>query len=221
MRWPLLQRALNHARQHDDAAIGIEPGIEDQRLQLVVGAPFRRRNVLDDGLQHLGHALAGLGADGQRVRGIEPDRALDHLFGALDVGARQIDLVDDGNDLQPVVDGDVGVGQRLRFDALRRVDHQQRAFAGGQRARNFVAEIHVAGRVDQVELVGLAIGRRIHHADRMRLDGDAALALQVHRVQHLRLHLARRQRAGKLQQAVGKRALPMINMGDDREISDE
>ena len=55
----------------------------------------------------------------------------------------------------------------------------------------------------------------------MRLDGDAALALQVHRVQHLRLHLARRQRAGELQQTVGERALPMVDMGDDREISDE
>ena len=126
-----------------------------------------------------------------------------------------------GNDLQPVVDRDVGIGQRLRFDALRRIDHQQRAFAGGQRARNLVAEIHVAGRIDQVELINLAILRRIHHANRMRLDGDPALALQVHRIQHLGLHLARRQRAGKLQQAVGERALPMIDMGDDREISDE
>ena len=217
----LLQRALNHARQHHHAAIGIEPGIEDQRLQLVRRAPLGRRNLLHDGFQHLGHALAGLGADGQRVRSVEPDGALDHLFGALDVGAGQIDLVDDGNDLQPVVDRDVGVGQGLRLDALRCIHHQQRAFARGQRARNFVAEVHVPGRVDQVELIGLAVGRGIHHAHRMRLDGDAALALQVHRIEHLRLHLARRQRAGELQQTVGKRALPMIDMGDDREISDE
>ena len=86
---------------------------------------------------------------------------------------------------------------------------------------NFVAEVHMPGSVDQVELVNLAILRGIHHAHRMRLNGDAALALEVHRIQHLRLHLARRQRAGELEQTVGKRALPMINMGDNREVSDE
>ena len=64
-----------------------------------------------------------------------------------------------GNDLQPVIDGDVGVRQRLRFDALRGVHHQQRAFAGGQRTGNFVGKIHVPGRVDQVELVGVAVLR--------------------------------------------------------------
>ncbi len=91
----LAQHALNDARQHHHAAIGIEPGIEDERLQLIAGPALGRRNALHDRLQHLGHAHAGLGADGQRVRGVQPDRALDHLFGALDVGARQINLVDD------------------------------------------------------------------------------------------------------------------------------
>ena len=57
---------------------------------------------LHDRFEHVGHALAGLGADQQRVGGIEPDRAFDHLLGALDVGAGQIDLVDDRNDFQAV-----------------------------------------------------------------------------------------------------------------------
>ena len=218
---PFAEYALNHARQHHDASIRIEPRVEDERLQLIGSAPYGRRDQLDDRLQHLGHALPGLGTDGERMRGVQPHRALDHFFCPLDVGARQVNFVDDGNDFEPVVDGDVGVGQCLRFHALRCVDHQQRALARGQRPRDFIAEVHMPGRVDQVELIRLAIGRGIHHADRMRLDGDAALALQVHRVQHLRLHLARCQRAGKLQQTVGKRALPMIDMGDDREISDE
>ncbi len=183
---------MNHARQNHDSAVGIEPRIEDQSLQLVGGAPLGRRHVLDDRLQHLGHADAGLGADAERVGSVQADGALDHLLGARDVSAGQIDFVDDGNDLQSVVDRNVGVGQCLRFDALRGVDHQQRAFAGGQRARDFVAEIDVPGGVDQVELVGLAVGRRIHHADGVSLDGDAAFTLQVHGVEHLGLHLARR-----------------------------
>ena len=46
---------------------------------------------------------------------------------------------------------------RLRLDALRGVDDQQRALARGQRARDLVGEVDVAGRVDQVQLVGLAV----------------------------------------------------------------
>jgi hypothetical protein len=56
-----------------------------------------------------------------------------------------------------VVDGEVGVGEGLRLDALRGVDDQQRALAGGERARDLVAEVDVAGGVDEVELVGLAV----------------------------------------------------------------
>ena len=53
----------------------------------------------------------------------------------------------------------------------------------------------------------------------MRLDGDAALLLQVHRIEQLVLHLARRDGARPVQQPVRKRRLPMIDMGDDAEIS--
>ena len=53
--------------------------------------------------------------------------------------ARQVDLVDDRDDLEVVLDREVGVGQRLRLDALRGVDQQQRALARGQRPRHLVA----------------------------------------------------------------------------------
>ena len=71
--------------------------------------------------------------------------------------ARQIDLVDDRDDLEVVVDGEIRVGQRLRLDALRGVDEQQRAFARGQRPRHLVREVDVPGRVDQVQDVLLAV----------------------------------------------------------------
>ena len=66
-------------------------------------------------------------------------------------GAGQIDLVDDRDDLEVVLDREVRVGERLRLDALRRVDQQQRAFARGERSRDFVRKVDVPGRVDQVE----------------------------------------------------------------------
>jgi hypothetical protein len=48
----------------------------------------------------------------------------------------------------------------------------------------------MAGRVDEVEHIVLAILGVIFEADGVGLDGDAALALDVHRVEHLVLHLA-------------------------------
>ncbi len=153
--------------------------------------------------------------------GVEADRAFDHFFGARNVGAGQINLVDDGNDFEPVIDREIGIRQRLGFDALRGIDHQQRAFAGGQRARNFVGKIHVAGGVDQVELIDLAILRRVHHAHGVGLDGDAALPLQVHGVEHLGLHLAHGERPRQLQQPVGQRGFAVVDMRNDRKIADE
>jgi len=51
-------------------------------------------------------------------------------------------------------------------------------------------------------------------------DGDAPLALQVHRIEHLLLHLAHGERPGQLQQAVGERGFAVIDMRDDRKIAD-
>ena len=120
-----------------------------------------------------------------------------------------------------MIDRQVGVGEGLRFHSLRGVDDQQRAFAGGQRARDFVGKIDVAGRVDQIELVGLAVVRGVHHADGVGLDGDAALALQVHGVEDLGLHLARGERSGQLQQAVRQRGFTVVDMRDDGKVAEE
>ncbi len=110
------------------------------------------------------------------------------------------------------------VGERLRLEALSRVDHEDGALAGRERARDLVAEIDVAGRVDQVELVELALVRP-GHAHRLGLDRDAALALEIHRVEHLLAHLALRDRARELQDAIGQRRLAVVDVRDDREVA--
>jgi hypothetical protein len=58
-------------------------------------------------------------------------------------------------------------------------------------------------------------------ADTFGFDRDATFFFQVHRVEDLRGHLALRQRAGSLEQAVGQRGLAVVDMGDDAEISYE
>ena len=140
---------------------------------------------------------------------------------ALGLGGRQVDLVDDRNDFQIVVQGQIGVRERLRFNALRGVHHQQRALARLQAARHFVSEIDVTRRVDQIQLVQFAVVGAVIEADRVRFDGDAALAFQVHRIENLRHHLALRQRASGLEQAVGERRLAVVDVRDDRKIPDE
>ena len=47
----------------------------------------------------------------------------------------------------------------------------------------------MAGRVDEVQDVVLPVVRPVGQTDGMRLDRDAALALEVHAVEDLSLHL--------------------------------
>src|SRR6185312_14522232 len=115
----------------------------------------------------------------------------------------------------------VAVRHRLRLDALGRIHYQQRAFAGRQRTADLVGEIDVAWRVDEVELVGLAVARRVRQRYRLRLDGDAALALDRIVVQHLRLHLAIGQATADLDDAVGQGRFAVIDVGDDGEVADQ
>ena len=100
---------------------------------------------------------AVLGGNFRRVHGGDADDVLNFL---LDLGGprrRQVDLVDDGQDLQAVVNGQIGVRQRLGLDALRRVDDQHCALAGGQAAGDFIVEVDVTRRVDEVQDVFLAV----------------------------------------------------------------
>ena len=75
-------------------------------------------------------------------------------------------------------------------------------------------------RVDEVDLVVEPVARPVLQRDRLSLDRDAALALEVHRVEHLILHLARREPAAQLNESIGKRGLAVIDVRDDREVAD-
>ena len=135
-------------------------------------------------------------------------------------GLRQIHLVEHRHDLDAEFDRGVAVRDRLCLDALARVDDQQRALAGRERAAHLVAEVNVAGRVDQVEVVGAAVARGVLQRGGLRLDRDAAFALDVHRVEHLLLHLAIAEAAAALDQTIGQRALAVIDVGNDGEVAD-
>ena len=212
--------AVDDAHVGDDAAVLVVDGVEDEgacrRRRVAVG----RRHARDDGLQDLAHALARLGRHGEDLVGLGAGELVHLELRLRHVGRRQVDLVEHGDDLEVVLDRQVGVGDGLRLDALRGVDEQHRALAGRERARHLVGEVDVTRRVDEVELVVLAVARAVGDAHGLRLDGDAALALEVHAIEELLLHVARAHRAGELEDAVGQRRLAVVDVSHDGEVAD-
>ncbi len=135
--------------------------------------------------------------------------------GAVGIGLRQIDLVHHRDDVEAVLDREICVRERLRFDPLRGVDDEDGAFTRLQRPGYLVREVHVTGRVDEVELVPLP-----RHAHGLCLDRDPPLALQLHRVEHLFSHVARGDGVRHLEDAIGERRLAVVDVRDDREVAD-
>ena len=78
----------------------------------------------------------------------------------------------------------------------------------------------MAGRIDKIELVGIAVCRTVVESDALRLDGNSALALDVHGVQHLLFHFPGAQTTTDLDKPVGKCRLAVVYMGDDGKITD-
>ena len=89
-----------------------------------------------------------------------------------------------------------------------------------QGARHLVGEVDVAGGVDEVELVGLPVIGLVHHAHGLALDGDATLALDVHGVEQLGLHVALGHGVRLLEDAIRDRRLTVVDVGDDGEVPD-
>ena len=89
--------------------------------------PFGGGTLPDDLFEDVAHAHAGLAARGDGFRAVEADDLFDLLLGPVDVGARQIDLVQNREDLEPLVEREVHVRERLRLDPLGRIDHQNGA----------------------------------------------------------------------------------------------
>ena len=68
-------------------------------------------------------------------------------------------------------------------------------------------------------IVIAAVAGGVAHADCRRLDRDAALALQIHAVEQLILHVAVADGVRELKHPVGERAFAVIDVGDDAEIA--
>ena len=72
----------------------------------------------------------------------------------------------------------------------------------------------------EVQGVVAAVLGLVGKGDRLALDGDPPLPLDIHVVEDLVLKIPVIDDAGVLDQAVGQRRLPVVDMGDDAEIAD-
>ena len=156
-------------------------------------------------------------ADGQlngNRAGIEA--LADGVDGMLEVGAHLVHLVDEANARNAVLVGLAPNGLGLRLDAMHGIEHGAGAVEHAQRALHLGGEVHVAGRIDNVDanVFPDAGGRR-------RRDGDAALLLLRHPV-HRRgafMDLTNAVRASCIEQdALRGGGLTGIDVGHDADI---
>ncbi len=87
---------VDQADVHHDALVGVVEGVEDERLERRrPDRPWAAGTRADDGLEHLRHAGAVLGGDGEGLVAVEPEHLGDLGPRALHVGGGEVDLVDD------------------------------------------------------------------------------------------------------------------------------
>ena len=75
-------------------------------------------------------------------------------------------------------------------------------------------------RIDQIEDILLPVFCLINNTNGLRFDGNTTLTLQIHIVQHLRLHLAAGQQSCHFDDSVCQGRFTMINMCNNTKISD-
>jgi hypothetical protein len=173
-------------------------------------------NEVDDALELLLGPDRKL--DGDRL-GAEPVH--DVLEALVEVGTDLVHLVAEDDAWNFVLVALTPDRLGLRLDALIRVEHADGAVEHAQRALYLDGEVDVAGGVDDVEPMLLALGRP-ECRGRSRGDGDAALLLLLHEI-HGRsafVHLADLVAlAGVIENPLSRRRLPGIDVGHDAEIA--
>jgi len=117
----------------------------------------------------------------------------------------------------------VGAGAAGEAGDLRKRLDDARQLGEAVRAVAVVRAEHGARGTVEIELIDLATDKAlVVSVPRPARDEDLyrALALKIHGVEHLRLHLAIAQATAALDDSIGERALAVIDVGNDGEVSD-
>ncbi|CCV04643.1 hypothetical protein MESS2_1340046 [Mesorhizobium metallidurans STM 2683] len=217
----------------DDAAeegIGFQDGADHAER---AGMHGRRRHMLDDEVEQRRQALvlrtfgvlrdpavAARTVEDREVEllvgGVECGKQVEHFVDHLDMaGIRPVDLVDDDDrlqaDLERLADDELG----LRHRPLGGVDQHDGRIHHRQDALDLTAEIGVARRVDDVDAGVLPVDR-----GRLGQDGDAAFLFEVVGIHGaLGDALVVSEGAGLLQKLVDEGGFSMVDVRDDRDIT--
>ena len=193
---------------------------------------IRRRDVLQDRVEHRAHVGAGLLEVGRRVtiqgRGIDHRKIklfvrcaefVEEVEGMINhpVRARAItvDLVHHDDRFQAQCQRLLGHEARLRHRPFNGIDQQQHTIDHAQHPLDLAAEIRVAGRIDDVDMHALIINRQI-----LRQDGDSTFLFQIVRIHHpFDDVLVGGKSACLLEEFVDQRGLAVVNVGDDGDIA--
>ena len=106
--------------------------IKSESAQAGVGTSRRVGDAFHNGFQDVLDADAGFRAGKDGLLGRDGEDVLQLPLGIFDISIREVDLVDDGDELQALLLGEVDIGHGLGLDALGGVDNQKSAFAGSQ-----------------------------------------------------------------------------------------
>ncbi len=183
--------------------LGAELVVPDEGLVL---------DQVDDALELILRADRKL--DRQRVRA-EP--VLHRLDGVVEVGADAVHLVDERDPGNLVLVGLAPDRLGLRLDAGDRVEDRDGAVEDAQRALDLDREVHVAGRVDDVDAVVLPLARGRSGGDR-----DPSLLLLLHPVHDgsALVDLAHFVGpAGVIEDALGRRGLTRVDVRHDSDVA--
>ena len=152
------------------------------------------------------------------VRRVERDEQFKHLVqNFFWVRVLAVNLVDDHNRLRAGFERLAQNKARLRLRAFGGIHHQQHAVNHVHDALHLAAEIRVAGRIHDVDVVILVFERGVLGAD-----GDALFLFQIHGIHQAffgRFVLVLAEGSRLLEQTIHERGLAVVNVRDDSDIS--
>ena len=174
--------------------------------QLVLGVAHLRRAINEGEIELL-------------VGRVEAHEELEHeVQHLLRVGVVAVDLVDDhdglGTGLECLAQHEASLG----LGTFRRIHDQQHAVDHVHDTLDLAAEVGVSRSIHNVDVVVLVLEGGVLGANR-----DALFLFQVHGIHqalHLGLSLVGAEGSGLLEKAVDERGLAVVDVGDDRDISD-
>ena len=151
------------------------------------------------------------------LNGVRLQPLVHHLHHAVEVRAGDIHLVDVGQAGHVILARLPPHGFALGLHAALCAEYGHRAVEHAQRALDLDREVHVAGRVDQIDLIAAPFAGRGRRGDR-----NAALLFLLHPVhrRHAFVHLAQAVRAtGVVQNSLGRRCFTGIDMRHNADIA--